>query len=204
MAAALLSTVYHDAMHDRYAEARDALLMSGTQETIQHADIATQVSSLAFSAFTCRSAYSVVPTPGVVQSSYGSIGHVRIASWRYCRCVFVISRFFFFFFFFVNLCDRCTHRFVGAVRQSQRERIGKRNATREGGFVFELTVVLRAWRWQLAQGVSQQARFAERSAEAERAEQRRQVTYSFSYTISFQRRFVVYSCHITCTSIWIC
>lgn len=35
--------VFHDALHDRYAEARDALLMSGTQDSIQHADVATQV-----------------------------------------------------------------------------------------------------------------------------------------------------------------
>jgi len=40
---ALLAGVYHDAIHDRYTEARDTLLMSYTQETIHHADIATQV-----------------------------------------------------------------------------------------------------------------------------------------------------------------
>jgi translation initiation factor 3 subunit C len=41
----LLSGVYFDALHDRYGDARDALLMSRTQETIHHADIATQVST---------------------------------------------------------------------------------------------------------------------------------------------------------------
>lgn len=40
---ALLMSVFHDAANGRYSEARDQLLMSYTQETIQYADIATMV-----------------------------------------------------------------------------------------------------------------------------------------------------------------
>jgi len=40
---ALLYHVFHHALHDRYFKARDMLLMSHLQETIQHADISTQI-----------------------------------------------------------------------------------------------------------------------------------------------------------------
>ena len=40
---AMLCHVYHRALHDRWFEARDLMLMSHLQETIQHSDIPTQV-----------------------------------------------------------------------------------------------------------------------------------------------------------------
>ena len=41
---AMLCHVYHHGLHDRWFEARDLMLMSHLQETIQHSDIPTQVS----------------------------------------------------------------------------------------------------------------------------------------------------------------
>ena len=40
---AMLCHVYHHALHDRWFEARDLMLMSHLRETIQHSDIPTQV-----------------------------------------------------------------------------------------------------------------------------------------------------------------
>ena len=40
---AMLCHVYHHALHDGWFEARDLMLMSHLQETIQHSDIPTQV-----------------------------------------------------------------------------------------------------------------------------------------------------------------
>ena len=40
---ALLMHVYHLALHNQYLTARDMLLMSHIPETVQHADIKTQV-----------------------------------------------------------------------------------------------------------------------------------------------------------------
>ena len=40
---AMLCHVYHHALHDRWFEARDLMLTSHLQETIQHSDIPTQV-----------------------------------------------------------------------------------------------------------------------------------------------------------------
>ncbi|CAH3149908.1 unnamed protein product [Porites lobata] len=40
---AMLCHVYHYALHDRWFEARDLMLMSHLQETIQHSDIPTQI-----------------------------------------------------------------------------------------------------------------------------------------------------------------
>lgn len=40
---AILSHVYHHALHDNWFQARDLILMSHLQETIQHSDPATQV-----------------------------------------------------------------------------------------------------------------------------------------------------------------
>lgn len=40
---AMLCHVYHHALHDRWFKARDLMLMSHLQETIQHSDIPTQV-----------------------------------------------------------------------------------------------------------------------------------------------------------------
>lgn len=40
---ALLCHIYHLALHDHWFEARDLMLMSHLQDTIQHSDIPTQV-----------------------------------------------------------------------------------------------------------------------------------------------------------------
>jgi len=40
---AMLCHIYHNALHGRYHEARDMLLMSHLQDTIQHADVTTQI-----------------------------------------------------------------------------------------------------------------------------------------------------------------
>ena len=40
---AMLCHIYHHALHDRLYEARDLMLISHLQETIQHSDIPTQV-----------------------------------------------------------------------------------------------------------------------------------------------------------------
>lgn len=40
---AILSHIYHHALHDNWFQARDLILMSHLQETIQHSDPATQV-----------------------------------------------------------------------------------------------------------------------------------------------------------------
>lgn len=40
---AILSHVYHHALHDNWFQARDLILMSHLQETIQHSDPSTQV-----------------------------------------------------------------------------------------------------------------------------------------------------------------
>lgn len=40
---AMLAHIYHHALHGRYHEARDMMLMSHLQDNIQHADVATQI-----------------------------------------------------------------------------------------------------------------------------------------------------------------
>lgn len=40
---AILYHIYHHALHDRWFEARDLMLMSHLQESIDHADIPLQV-----------------------------------------------------------------------------------------------------------------------------------------------------------------
>ena len=45
---AMLCHVYHHALHDRWFEARDLMLMSHLQESIQHSDIPTQVCVIKF------------------------------------------------------------------------------------------------------------------------------------------------------------
>jgi translation initiation factor 3 subunit C len=40
---AILCHIYHHALHDRWFEARDLMLMSHLQESIDHADIPLQV-----------------------------------------------------------------------------------------------------------------------------------------------------------------
>ena len=40
---AMLCHIYHHALHDRWFQARDLILMSHLQESIQHADVETQV-----------------------------------------------------------------------------------------------------------------------------------------------------------------
>lgn len=40
---AILSHVYHHALHDNWFQARDLILMSHLQESIQHSDPSTQV-----------------------------------------------------------------------------------------------------------------------------------------------------------------
>ena len=41
---AILAHIYHHALHDNWFQARDLILMSHLQETIQHSDPSTQVS----------------------------------------------------------------------------------------------------------------------------------------------------------------
>jgi len=43
---AILSHIYHHALHDNWFQARDLILMSHLQEAIQHSDPATQVLNL--------------------------------------------------------------------------------------------------------------------------------------------------------------
>ncbi len=43
---AMLCHIYHHALHDRLYEARDLMLISHLQETIQHSDVSTQVSDV--------------------------------------------------------------------------------------------------------------------------------------------------------------
>lgn len=45
---AILSHIYHHALHDNWFQARDLILMSHLQETIQHSDPATQVCILCY------------------------------------------------------------------------------------------------------------------------------------------------------------
>lgn len=45
---AILSHIYHHALHDNWFQARDLILMSHLQETIQHSDPATQVRNYTF------------------------------------------------------------------------------------------------------------------------------------------------------------
>lgn len=40
---AILCHIYHHALHDRWFQARDLMLMSHLQDTIQHSDVPTQV-----------------------------------------------------------------------------------------------------------------------------------------------------------------
>jgi len=42
---AILCHIYHHALHDRWFQARDLMLMSHLQDTIQHSDVPTQVNS---------------------------------------------------------------------------------------------------------------------------------------------------------------
>lgn len=41
---AILCQIYHHALHDRWFQARDLMLMSHLQDNIQHSDVPTQVS----------------------------------------------------------------------------------------------------------------------------------------------------------------
>jgi len=40
---AMLCHIYHHALHDRWFQARDLMLMSHLQDTIHHSDVPTQV-----------------------------------------------------------------------------------------------------------------------------------------------------------------
>lgn len=61
---AILSHIYHHALHDSYFEARDLMLMSHLQDNIQYSDIPTQVSHL-------LNGYSAIKTSHIFASHFG-------------------------------------------------------------------------------------------------------------------------------------
>ena len=46
---AILCHIYHHALHDRWFQARDLMLMSHLQDNIQHSDVPTQVMDTVYS-----------------------------------------------------------------------------------------------------------------------------------------------------------
>ena len=60
----MLCHIYHHAIHDRWYQARDLMLMSHLQESIQHADVLTQVGC------TCSVAYKMAVKPELILCNY--------------------------------------------------------------------------------------------------------------------------------------
>ena len=182
--------VYHDALHDRYAEARDAMLMSGTQELIQHADVATQV---LYNRAVAQLGMCALRRGNVVDAHAG-------ASLRCCCCLVICSilrrsdRLFLFLLLLLLLlllfarrnqpCQSCTRRIT-------------RNATL--GSCWRKAVQLRCYRACCFCECSNEIMFVRRVVVC--------IVLSRGSASAVLKRSALIcaaNCHITCTSISIC